>query len=94
MIIVNCALVLLQKYTANEGPVRIRYQCMFLIYVLPEKNLHASLFPKENYNVLTPKFHIHVSVSDLCIPKIGLPILQQPNRLTDSVAHEQCFHLL
>ncbi len=24
---------------------------------------------------LVPNFHIHVSVSDLCIPRIGLPIL-------------------
>jgi hypothetical protein len=26
-----------------------------------------------------PNFHIHVSVSDLYIPKIGLPILLQEN---------------
>jgi hypothetical protein len=25
------------------------------------------------YNVLSPNFHIHVSVSDLYIPRIGLP---------------------
>ncbi len=28
-------------------------------------------------------FYIHVSVSDLYIPRIGLPILLQPNRQTD-----------
>ncbi len=41
----------------------------------------ASLFPKQKYNDLSPNFHIHVcvSVSDLCIPRIGLPILLQPN---------------
>ncbi len=33
-----------------------------------------------NYNVLSPNFHIHVSVSHLYIPRIGLPILLQPNR--------------
>jgi hypothetical protein len=27
---------------------------------------------------LVPNFHIHVSVSDLYIPTIGPPILQQP----------------
>jgi hypothetical protein len=37
----------------------------------------------QNYNVLSPNFRIHVSVSDLYIPRIGLPILQQPNRQTD-----------
>jgi hypothetical protein len=41
-----------------------------------------SLFPKQNVNVLSPNFHIHVSVSDIYIPRIGLPILLQPNRET------------
>ncbi len=38
---------------------------------------------KTNYNVLSPNFHIHVSLSDLYIPKISLPILLQTNRQTD-----------
>ncbi len=32
---------------------------------------------------LVPNSYIHVSVSDLCIPVIGLPILLQQNRQTD-----------
>ncbi len=32
---------------------------------------------------LSPYFHIHVSVSDLYIPTIGLPILRQENIWTD-----------
>ncbi len=28
-------------------------------------NCAASLFPKQNYNILSPNFHIHLSVSDL-----------------------------
>jgi hypothetical protein len=36
----------------------------------PRKKL---LFPKQNYTVLSPNFHIHVSVSDLYIPMISLP---------------------
>ncbi len=42
-------------------------------------NCIASLFPKQNYNVLSPKFHIHVFVSDhwFIFPRIGLPILLQ-----------------
>jgi hypothetical protein len=43
----------------------------------------ASLFPKQNYNVQSPNFHLHVSVSDLYIPRIGLLILLQPNMQTD-----------
>ncbi len=42
-----------------------------------------SLFPKQNFNYLSPSFHIHVSLSDLYIPRIGLPSLLQPNRQTD-----------
>jgi hypothetical protein len=31
-------------------------------------NCSAPLFPKQNFNVLSPNFHIHVSVRDLYIP--------------------------
>jgi hypothetical protein len=33
--------------------------------------------------VLSPNFHTHESVSDLYIPRIGLPILLQENMWTD-----------
>jgi hypothetical protein len=42
-------------------------------------NCAASLFLRQKYNVLSPNFHIHVSVSDLYIPRISLPILLPPN---------------
>jgi hypothetical protein len=74
------------RYTANEGPVRIQYKCLVHIYVLPEmkmRSLAALLFPKENYNVLSPNFHILVSVSDLYIPRIVLLVLPQLNRQID-----------
>jgi len=32
---------------------------------------------------MSPNFHIHVSVSNFNIPRIGLPIMLQPNRQTD-----------
>jgi hypothetical protein len=35
---------------------------------------NCAAFPKQNYNFLSPNFH----VSDLYIPRIGLPILLQP----------------
>jgi hypothetical protein len=74
--------------TANEGPVRVQYKCLFPIYAFPEMKLctvqcAASLVLKQNYNVLSPNFHIHVSVSELYISRISLPILLQPNRQTD-----------
>jgi hypothetical protein len=47
-------------YTEDEGPVRIQYKCLVPIYVSPEMKL-VSLFPKQNYDVLSPNFHIHVS---------------------------------
>jgi hypothetical protein len=36
-------------------------------------NWAASLFPKQNHTVLSPNFHMHVSVSDFYIPGISLP---------------------
>jgi hypothetical protein len=66
--------------TANEGPVRIQYKCMVPIYVFPKIKL---LFPKQNYNVLSPSFYTHISVRSLYISRIGLPILLQGNMWTD-----------
>jgi hypothetical protein len=72
-----------QSLISNEGLARIQYKCLVPIYVFPEMKLRASLFPKQNYNVLSPNFHIHVSMRDLYIAWIGLPTLLQPNRQTD-----------
>jgi hypothetical protein len=52
-------------HTANEGPVRIQYKCQVPIYVFPEMKLGGLVISKQNYNVLYPNFHVHVSVSDL-----------------------------
>jgi hypothetical protein len=67
---------------ANEGPVRIQYKCLVPIYVFPEMKL---LFPKQNYNVLSPSSnsYTHISVRDLYISRISLPILLQGNKWTD-----------
>ncbi len=42
------------------------------IYVFPEINC---FFPKQTYNVLSPSSYTHLSVRDLFISRIGLPIL-------------------
>jgi hypothetical protein len=41
------------------------------------------LFPKQNYNVLSPSSYTHIPVRDLYISRIGLPILLQGNMWTD-----------
>jgi hypothetical protein len=68
----------------NEGPVRIQYKCLVSNYVFPEMNLLGLVISKTDtvLNVRSFNFHIHVSVSDLYIPRIGLPILLQPNMQT------------
>ncbi len=67
-------------YTAKEGPVRIQYKCLVPIYVFLEMKL---LFPKQNYNVLSPSSYNHISVRDLYMSRIGLPFLLQENMWTD-----------
>jgi hypothetical protein len=50
-------------------------------------NCAASLFPKQNYNVLSPNSYTHIlytlSVRDLYISRISLSILLQPNMWTN-----------
>ncbi len=53
---------------------------MIPIYVFPEMKL---LFPKQNYYVLFPSSYTHISVRDLYISRIGLPILLQENMWID-----------
>ncbi len=45
---------------------------MVPIYAFPEMKL---LFPKQKYNFLSPNSYIHISVRDLYISRIRLPIL-------------------
>jgi hypothetical protein len=45
--------------------------------------LRGLIISRKNYNVLSPNFHIHVSVRDVYIPRISLHILLQPNMQTD-----------
>jgi hypothetical protein len=61
-------------YPSNEGPVRIQYKCLVPIYVFPEIQL---LFPKQNYNVLSSNSYTHISMGELYISRISLPILLQ-----------------
>ncbi len=49
----------------------------YLLYTLQRQNTEIlkQIIPEKEYRGLSPTFHIHVSVSDLYIPTIGLPIL-------------------
>jgi hypothetical protein len=77
--------LIILRYTSNEGRARIQYECLVPIYVFPEMKLLGLVVSKIELfsNVLSPNFHIHVSVQNLYIPMIGLTILLQPNRQTD-----------
>jgi hypothetical protein len=68
------------SHTANEGPVRIQYKCLVAIYVFPAMKL---IFPKQNYHIQFPSSYTHISVRDLYISRIGLPIRLQGNMWTD-----------
>ncbi len=71
-------------WAANEGPGENPFQMSGSDLCIPRMKLRAvSLFTKQNCNVLSPRFHINVSVRDLYVPSIDLPVLLQPNRQTD-----------
>ncbi len=64
--------------------MRIQYKWLVPIYVFPEMKL---LFPKQNYNVLSPSSYTHISVRDLYISRIGLPILLHAVRTVAADLH-------
>jgi hypothetical protein len=64
----------LNKTTANKRGALQRHITKNSKQIFPEKQLRG----------YSPIFHIHVSVSDLHIPTIDLPILLQENMLTNS----------
>jgi hypothetical protein len=77
--------------TAREGPLRIQYKYLVPTDVFPEMKL---LFPKQNYNVLSPSSYTQISVRDLycifpgsvclfCCREICGPILGIFKSLTD-----------
>ncbi len=47
------------------------------------KEIEFMYLPEKELRILSPNFHIQVSVSDLYIPKFGPPIFLQQNRQTD-----------
>ncbi len=51
-----------------------------VLHEVPEMKL---LFPKQNYNVLSSSSNTHISVRDLYISRIGLPIPLRENMWTD-----------
>jgi hypothetical protein len=71
-------LVTREYYTANE-----RRAGENPIYVFQKGNCAASLFPRQNYKVLSPNSFSHIFVRNLYISRIGLPFLLQGNMWTD-----------
>ncbi len=51
--------------------------------ILQCKEISICEFPEKELRGLSPYFHIHVSVNDLYIPKIGPPIFLQQNMQND-----------
>ncbi len=73
-------LIVCKFVQVNFNVPYVQYALALLIPVyntLQRQNTEISkqIFPEREYRGLSPNFHIHVSVSDLYFPTIGLPIL-------------------
>ncbi len=74
---------------AERTPMHLGMHCTQCMHCflppLQRTNAENSLqiFPEKELRGHSPNFHIHVSVSDLYIPRIDLPILLQENMWTD-----------
>ncbi len=91
-ILINSLLGLLGLCTRAQSPLSLLtvravdlYFCTLGAYTLQRHNTENSkqIFQEKELHGLSPNFHIHVSVSDLYITTIFLPILQQENMWTD-----------
>ncbi len=63
--------------TASSPPIaKVKENNKYHV-TLQRQNTEISkqILPEKEYRGLSPNFRIHVSVSDLYIPRIGLPIL-------------------
>ncbi len=63
----DCAMHGSYKVHCKGRAARIQYKSLVPIYVFLEMKL---LFPKQNYNVLSPSSFTHISVKDLYISRI------------------------
>jgi hypothetical protein len=69
-------LTIMEEFDEKGAGVRAQLEKEFR-YKLQRKNAEnlKQIFPEEEYRGLSPNFHIHVSVSELYIPTMGLPFL-------------------
>ncbi len=84
----ECSLHIFQLHVLFEGYISSIHICIIKniinIYVHCKENpVYAFLFWE--LHSLSPNFHIHVSASDLYIPRIGPHISLQKNMQTDPV---------
>jgi hypothetical protein len=65
-----------EEFDEKGAGVRAQLEKEFR-YKLQRKNAEnlKQIFPEKEYRGLSPNFHIHVSVSELYIPTMGLPFL-------------------
>jgi hypothetical protein len=80
MYFVIASLYPLQSYVCScrlLSKIVLSALCMY--YALQRHNTEKTkqIFPGKQLHSYRPNSYIHVSVSDLCIPLIGLPILLQ-----------------
>jgi hypothetical protein len=68
----------------RAGPVRkIGFRTSRKGYTITLQQNSHYVFPEKKLRGLSPNFHIHVSVSDLNIPRIGPHIFLRQNRHTN-----------
>jgi hypothetical protein len=69
-------------YIQRTKKMTFSAQVQYMVYPHCSEN-PINVFPEKELRGLSPSFHIHVSVSDLYIPRIGPHIFLQKNRQTD-----------
>jgi hypothetical protein len=71
----------ISEWREKKFPVKLEL-CMAITLQSHNTENSKKIFPEKELRGHNPNFHIHVSIGDLYIPTLGLPILLQENMWT------------
>jgi hypothetical protein len=74
VLVIGCFDYSMLKTSHNDAQMFVKW-IVIKVHCKEKFRKMKQIFPEKEYRGLSPNFHIHVSVSELYIPTMGLPLL-------------------